>query len=184
MLPSITGFLGGGGTPASTTAYESIATVTVGSGGASYAEFTSIPSTYSHLQIRILASMTASGADDLKIQFNSDTGNNYARHYLGGNGSSAFAGATTTTNAGIVGINTLPTASNTFGVAIVDVLDYANTNKLKTMRALGGNDTNGAGYIGLSSTLWQSTSAITSIKLFPFTSTFPQYSSFALYGVK
>ena len=46
--------------------FESIATVTVGSGGASSIEFTSIPGTYQHLQVRGLlrqSSSSASGRD-------------------------------------------------------------------------------------------------------------------------
>jgi hypothetical protein len=35
--------------------YESIATVSVGGGGAADVEFTSIPGTYTHLQIRALS---------------------------------------------------------------------------------------------------------------------------------
>ena len=39
--------------------YESIQTITVGSGGASTIVFSSIPSTYAHLQIRALNITTA-----------------------------------------------------------------------------------------------------------------------------
>lgn len=164
--------------------YESIATVTVGSGGSSSVSFSSIPSTYTHLQIRVMGAMTASGADDLCLRFNSDTSSNYATHYLVGNGTSASAGSYTSATFTRAGANAMPTATNTFGVAVIDLLDYANTSKYKTMRALTGNDTNGAGYVALGSGLWQSTSAINTILLYPFASTFPQYSSFALYGIK
>jgi len=163
--------------------YQSIATVTLGS-AASSIDFTSIPSTYQHLQIRFMGAMTTGGPDDLRIQFNADTGNNYARHYLIGNGSSPSASGTATTSFGVIGANTLPTTSNTFGVAIIDILDYDDTNKYKTMRALAGHDANGSGYVGMSSTLWQNTNAINSIKLYPISSTFPIYSTAALYGIK
>jgi hypothetical protein len=66
---------------------------------------------------------------------------------------------------------------------ICDVLDYANTNKFKTLRSLTGNDRNGSGSIWLDSGLWRSTSAITSIK-FTTGTAFAQYSQFALYGIK
>lgn len=184
MLNSLIGVIASsGGAAAAANSYESIATVTLGS-AASSIDLTSIPSTYQHLQIRFMGSMTAGGPDDLRIQFNADTGNNYARHYMIGNGSSASASGTATTSFGVIGGNTLPTTANTFGVAIIDILDYANTNKYKTMRALAGHDANGSGYVGISSTLWQNTNAITSIKLFPISSTFPQYSTAALYGIK
>ena len=69
-----------------------------------------------------------------------------------------------------------------FGTFIVDILDYANTNKYKTMRALDGFDANGSGYAVLWSGNWRSTSAVSTITITG--GTFAQYSSFALYGIK
>jgi hypothetical protein len=63
-------------------------------------------------------------------------------------------------------------------------LDYTNTNKNKTARSLWGYDANGSGYVGLYSGLWRNTSAINRIDYVPASGTFPQYSSFALYGIK
>jgi hypothetical protein len=164
-------------------AYDSIATTTLGSATASIT-FSSIPATYTHLQIRVLGSMSASGADDLCLRFNSDTGSNYAAHYLVGNGTSASAGAYTSATFTRAGANALPTATSTYGVAVIDLLDYANTSKYKTMRALAGNDTNGAGYVALGSGLWQSSTAINTILLYPFASTFTANTQIALYGIK
>jgi hypothetical protein len=162
-----------------TNSYESIATVTVGSGGASDVTFSSIPSTYTHLQIRFLA--RSSGSPDTKVQYNSDTTTtNYRTHLLYGDQASAVA--STLANTAYVGY--IATASNTFGASVVDVLDYANTNKYKTARSLAGYDANGSGYAILYSHLWMSTSAITSIKIYPDSGNFTQYSSFALYGIK
>ena len=67
---------------------------------------------------------------------------------------------------------------------VMDILDYNNTNKYKTFRILSGYDGNGTGGLQLNSGLWQSSSAITSIKIEPNTSTFQQYSTFSLYGIK
>jgi hypothetical protein len=164
-------------------AYDSIATTTLSS-TASTITFSSIPATYTHLQIRVLGSMSASGADDLCLRFNSDTGSNYATHYLYGNGTVAGAGAYTSATFMRASANALPTATNTYGVAVIDLLDYANTSKYKTMRALTGNDTNGAGYVALSSGLWQSSTAINTIVLYPFASTFTANTQIALYGIK
>ena len=69
-------------------------------------------------------------------------------------------------------------------VSVIDILDYANTNKYKTVRALHGSDANGSGLIALRSGNWRSTSAITRIDLTPSSNNFKQYSHFALYGVK
>jgi hypothetical protein len=158
------------------TSYESIATVTVGAGGASNVEFTSIPSTYSHLQIRGIFKQV--GGDQWNsMQLNGDTASgSYKTHALYGQGSSAVAEAG----------NTLFMLGNggQFSGVVIDILDYKNTNKYKTTRALYGYDANGSGVILFQSHLWMSTSAVTSVKLNGITSNFQQYSSFALYGIK
>ena len=170
------------------TSFESIATSIVGSGGTASITFNSIPNTYTHLQIRAIARTDYTGGnfDAFKINFNSDTANNYAWHQLGGNGSTAFAQQTSTTNtvyAAYVSSNS--SGSNTFGASVIDILDYANTNKYKTVRNLTGADNNGSGNLTFGSGLWQSTSAITSITIDQWDgSNFNQYSHFALYGIK
>ena len=168
--------------------FDFIATTTVGAGGASSITFSSIPSGYKHLQVRIIArDDRATTGDYAALQFNNDTGANYAEHSLYGNGTSASAAATASGT--YMGINRFAGGSagaNTFGVSIIDILDYANTNKYKTTRNLGGYDNNGDGRVGIDSGLWMNTNAITSIKLSAQagSSNFTQYSSFALYGIK
>lgn len=176
-----------GGVPVSLTDYESIATVTVGSGGAATISFTSIVGTYKHLQIRSIQrnSTSGSGIQIGLTQFNSDTGANYSRHNLIGNGSAASASAATSTTGVWLGVmpQTGDTA-NAFGASVMDILDYADTNKYKTTRSLEGLDLNGSGEANFRSGSWRSTSAITSILITPTSGNFLQYSSFALYGIK
>ena len=76
--------------------------------------------------------------------------------------------------------------SNAFAGSVTDILDYANTNKYKTVRHLGGLDVNASGdyRISLISGLWMSTAAITSITINPSNNNFAQGATFALYGVK
>ena len=169
--------------------YESIQTTTVGAGGTSTVTFSSIPSTYKHLQIRMLSRTNRAFATDaLKIRFNSDSGNNYAYHYLNGSGSAASAGALTSaslTYAPTPNMAGNSASANIFGVTVTDVLDYANTNKYKTLRHLGGNDQNGSGNVTLQSGLWLNTAAVSIIDITAEAgTTILQYSSFALYGVK
>lgn len=193
MLNNIAATLGGG-VPVSLTDYESIATVTVGAGGSSSVSFTSIAGTYSHLQLRYTAQSNRGtyGIDNSKITINSDSGSNYSWHILSGDGNAAFSGAGTSQTFIKSGDRDLATTTSTnmFGVGVIDFLDYSNTNKYKTTRALSGEDINGtiAGYgggVSLSSGLWMNTAAITSITLVPANGTaYTQYSSFALYGIK
>jgi hypothetical protein len=75
-------------------------------------------------------------------------------------------------------------AANTFSELIIDILDYTNTNKYKTVRTLYGFDSNGAGYVGLNSTLVPQTAATNQIDIGELTANFGQYTSFALYGIK
>jgi hypothetical protein len=178
----------GTGVAASTNSYESISTVTVGGGGSSSITFSSIPSTYKHLQVRGIGRTTNSGTlGNPGITFNGDSSvSNYTMHILYGDGASAAAfggGAGTGTDTSITTGSTA--GSNIFGVAVIDLLDYASTNKYKTVRSLTGADLNGSGTIRLYSNLWMNTSAISSITLTPTASaSYSQYSQFALYGIK
>lgn len=160
--------------------YESIASAT-GTGSSGTITFSSIPSTYSHLQIRINAK-GGSGAI-IFAEINSDTGANYSRHFLRGNGTDAFAsGAASQTKLDYVGY-----ASDTADIcatSIIDIIDYASTTKYKTSRSFFGLDRNGSGFVYLSSGSWQSTSAITSISLKIASGSFDTISTFALYGIK
>jgi hypothetical protein len=163
--------------PRVTNSYESIATVTVGSGGASDITFSSIPSGYTHLQIRGIGLITSAGG--FTCQFNSDTGSNYSFHQLYTEGSVVLANAGASQTFFYIAYGGgSTTAPNAF---VTDVLDYKNTNKFKTIRSFSGNDLNGSGGVQRWSGNWRSTSAITSIKV---TASFNQYSQIALYGIK
>ncbi len=169
--------------------FESIATATViASGGSNFVEFTSIPNTYKHLQLRILARGTNANTQmQLAYKFNSDSGSNYTFHLLRGDGSGAFADGAA--NQGFAGATVRYAAANAtsqiFGAGVSDILDYSNTNKYKTVRSIGGTDQNGSGQVYFSSNLWRDTSAISSIYIYNQDgNNIAQYSHFALYGIK
>lgn len=177
MLNNIVGVLDIG-TPVSTNSYESIATANPSA--ASTFDFTVIPSTYKHLQIRYATKGTSNGTG-IRIRFNSDTGSNYYIHYLYGDGASAGALAQGITTSGVIGEVT--STANVQSSGVIDILDYLSTNKNKTVRTLFGYDNNGSGAIYLNSVLWSATpAAITSITIFPSSGTIT--GSFALYGIK
>jgi hypothetical protein len=164
--------------------YQSISTVTVGSGGATDITFSSIAGTYSHLQIRMIARGNGS-ASNLAVTFNGDTNNaNYwSRHQIYGDGATAAANNNQTLT-GIVCGSTGPSTTSIVAANIIDLLDYSNASKYKTLRNLGGYDANGSGFMLFGSGLWLNTAAITSVTIAPYSGTFTQYSSFALYGIK
>ncbi len=174
----------------SRSSYESIATTTVGSGGSATVTFSSIPATYTHLQIRGISKNTENASNSAydTIIFNSDSGNNYSVHTLRGSGAAVTSDAYTT-RANMLYFGTPRSAAgvaNMFSASIVDILDYANTSKYKTIRVLAGADVNNqtGTTFGLSSGSWRSTSAVTSITIGTSGFNFAQYTQFALYGIK
>jgi hypothetical protein len=187
LLNTLLGTLSSG-VAAATGSYESIATAT-GTGTSATITFSSIPSTYKHLQIRWIARSTFATASAVNIntQINADTGANYANHRLSGDGSATTAaGAASATemvfpfmvsgNSATAGI---------VGTGIIDIQDYASTTKTKTLRVFGGVDTNtSAGRVAIQSGLWNSTSAMTSISFTSNDGNFGTTTSFALYGIK
>jgi hypothetical protein len=168
---------------------EPIASTLVGSGGTSTISFTNIPQIYKHLQVRYIGRTNtgASNQDQLHGQFNSDTSSSYAWHRLIADGAGVYAGASTSQtyiNLGTLARNGEP--SNVFGVGVIDILDYALSNKNKTTRTLTGEDANSGSdeFVGLYSGLWINTSPITQFNIFSTGASFLQYSRFSLYGIR
>ena len=190
MLNTLAGIIASsGGAAAAGGDYESIATAN-GTGSSSTITFSSIPSTYQHLQVRFTARDDRSGAsvDAFTCRFNSDSGSNYTEYHLllaDGASVSSSAGSTSSTNILIGQVPGSTALASAMGVGVIDILDYANVNKYKTTRSLLGMDFNGSGRVNFMSGLWMSTSAINSITLTTGTSSnWTGATQFALYGIK
>lgn len=168
--------------------FESIATVN-GNGSASTYTFSSIPSTYKHLQVRFMLRDTYGGASTFqcRVQLNGVTSDTYTTHRLIGNGTSAAA---------LVAINNQiilgqiepngGSLANTYAVGIIDIHDYESTTKFKTVRAFTGvnaNNTDTAFTINLISGLYQATTAVTSLSI-DMGAAATTASVFSLYGIK
>lgn len=176
------------------TAFEHIQSITVGSLGASSVTFSEIPQDYRHLQIRgVLKRSDSTNGTYLGVRINSDTGTNYASHYLAGDGSATGSSGLSSQSTGLMYASTntavdkrpVPgSVANIFAGFVYDVLDYSSTVKNKTGRGLIGHDSNGAGAIQLGSGLWMSTSAVTSVTLWCGGDTIGQFSTFSLYGIR
>lgn len=168
------------------TTYEAIATVTVGSGGAASMEFTSIPATYTDLLLKISARNANAGNDASRVQlrFNgASTDANLTFRRLYGNGSNAYSDSGSTGH--VAWANQNGSTSNTFSNIEVYIPNYAGSNK-KSFSADGGNENNQTqAYVGLFADLWDSTNAITSIRIFDDNGdNWVQHSSATLYGIK
>lgn len=177
------------------TAYESISTVTVGAGGSSQIDFTSIPSTYKHLQIRGLYIANNTDFSSVLRLNGSSTANDYSEHTLAGNGAGVEAQNDASVNPTSMRIIYSQDATTYPTVFVLDILDYADTNKNTTFRVLAGVDSNGAGganRVAIASGAWYQTSAVNQVSIYSATggygsslgSSFKQYSTFALYGIK
>jgi hypothetical protein len=167
-----------------TNSFESIATHTVTSAGTSTITFSNIPGTYKHLHIRGIALVTvASESVDVAARFNSDTGSNYAEHYVYGSGNNNVVANGQSGITKIAQFYAYDDSSSTvdFAPGVFEILDYASTDKFKVVRGFTGPaDENLVVY---RSSVWRSTSAITSIT-FTTTGTFKENSRIALYGIK
>lgn len=160
--------------------YEAIAAYTVPSGGVSTVSFGGIPQNYSHLQLRILAQSANSGTGSDALSFTINGNSMGAAHYLYGNGTSVYSG---TMNGTVLNIPQNGTGS--YGGSIVDIVDYSNSNKVKTIRALEGWSRAGAGEIAMMTNLYNTDSQpVTSISFNIASVNIAANSIFALYGIR
>jgi hypothetical protein len=150
--------------------------------------FASIPATYEHLQLRVSThDLYAVGANYLLIRLNNDSGSNYSSHFMEGYGSSTFATGETGQSYGkwgtAIGANNLATE---YSNSVIDILDYANTNKNTTVQYLSGFGTglSTAQNVKIGSSLWDSTAAVTEIDVYVInTPRFQRGTEFTLYGL-
>ena len=139
--------------------------------------FGSIPATYRDLRLVISNKMVNNGAScDLRV--NNDSGSNYANIYVYALGSGGGTSGVATTSYGYVDVLGSDTTSPS--VFTVDIMDYAATDKHKSILSRGANPTNG---VQMSAIRWASTSAITSITLSTGSGNYAAGSTFALYGI-
>ena len=168
--------------------YTLIASNTVGSGGVSSVTFSSIPSTYTDLCLKI-SSRTNRGAnsDALGFRYNSDTTfANYSAKVLLSTGSVVQSNSANPANdEGGLFTSANTATANTFGNAEIYIPNYAGSNQ-KSASVDAVAETNATGvYMNISATLYNQTTAISSITFVPITgSLIQEYSTFYLYGIK
>ena len=162
-----------------------IATATVGSGGASGMTFSSIPASFTDLLVVVAARNSGSNiSNSLYIRFNGDAGNNYTNRILSGNGSTVTSSRNSSNSFMNIGDDPGANAtSNTFGNTSVYIPNYAgSTNKSVSSDAVTENNATTASQQILAS-IWNNTSAITSIFVSDTGSNLVQNSTASLYGI-
>ena len=165
------------------TSFNSIATGIVDASGSSSITFSSIPQTFSHLQLRCYVK----GTGALSITFNGSATGYVSTFTEGDGGGGSIGSGRDATSASILlyGAVAATTPTNYFGHSVIDIPNYTNTNITKTLRALNGWDYNSAnpkGYIDLDGGFWNNTNAINSITV--SATSFVQNAQVSLYGIK
>ena len=163
---------------------EAISSMTLSSALGSI-EFNSIPQTYQHLEIRSSV-FGSSSNQDIFIRFGTsgaiDSASNYSWHELRGNGSTASSHNSSNTTAMYISSNAIDATYP--DISIIDIADYSNVNKFKTIKVLRGGDRNGSGTVGMFSGNWRNTAAVNNIFIYVLSGTFNANSTFSLYGIK
>lgn len=162
-----------------------IQTITVGAGGASSIDFTSIPQTYTDLLVVLNARSTeSSDRTNLYLRVNSVT-SAYTYKSFYGSGSSPFSSNGSGVTEIYVGtINGATSTSNTFGTCQIYIPNYTgSTYKLFGMEAANENNATQA-FQFIAGGQWANTAAITSVNILPSGGTpLVQYSTASLYGI-
>jgi hypothetical protein len=165
------------------TTYTLISSVTVGSGGAANITFSSIPSTYTDLLVKVSArNDRADFIDHLLIGFNGTT-TNITGIKLYGSGSTAASITAIPRSLGVT--NGAGSTSNTFSNGELYIPNYTSSNyKSFSVDNVDEINTVGDNGLWLTAGLWSSTAAITSIALTNNTgANFVQYTTAYLYGI-
>ena len=162
-----------------------IASVTVGSGGSSTITFSSIPSTYTDLCLKVSARDNRAGVLDseMYVTFNGGSSNLSSRSLYG---SGAAAGSTSSATQIPLTIVSAAATANTFSNGEMYVTNYASANnKSISIDSVDESNTASGVYAFLIAGLWSNSAAITSLTLTPFGgNSFVQYSTATLYGIK
>lgn len=167
--------------------YTLISSNVLGSSAASVT-FTSIPSTYTDLVLRVSARADAGlNLRGMNITFNSDTATNYSATWLVGDGAAATSSRESSVTSLKRGVdaNGNSSTANTFSSVEIYIPSYTvSINKpISSFSTTENNST--TAYATASANLWRNSATISSIQISVVTSgNFVSGSSFYLYGIK
>jgi hypothetical protein len=162
-----------------TSTYEKIATATA-SGSSTNVTFSSISGSYTDL-VLIIANITAQ-IDNVGITLNSDTGSNYSRTVLQGNGSTASSARGS--NQTYLYTMYKDTAGGDPAMSISQFQNYSNSTTYKTILTRQETNSSGTKAVQAMASLWRSTSAITNMSINSGNANFNSGATFTIYGIK
>lgn len=165
-----------------------IASSTVGSGGSANIDFTSIPSTYTDLclklSLRTNNNPDSNGYGLAALSVNS-TSTSFSNRRLTSDTGGGFLGSFSSTNTNLsVGITGSAVTANIFANSEIYFPNYTSSN-YKSFSLDTVNENNAAqSWVSLLAGIWNNTAAITSIGFTAVSGLFLQYSTAYLYGIK
>ena len=162
-----------------------IETIEVGAGGAASIEFTSIPQDGVDLVcVFSTRSDTTGSAEVIYTQLNSDTGANYAYVALRGNGSSASSFGGSSQNQLFIGYQPKSSdTASTFTNTEIYVSNYTSSSA-KSVASNSADENNGTeAFQTLTANTYSTSSPVTTLKVYPLSGNFVQYSSASLYKI-
>jgi len=165
-------------------AYELIETIEVGSGGVAALEFTSIPNDGVHLLL-LLSSRADNGEQAFYTTINNSGGYVYPQRYQGFNGSSVQSASRDDNGFFFNFHNHSGTTTNTFSNTSLLISNYASSSfkSISTESSTENNSTSSI-YNLIHSALYESTSAVSSIKMTQqLSGNFVQYTTASLYKI-
>ena len=164
-----------------------ISSSTVGAGGASSISFSSIPQTYTDLQLVLSLRYSSSDTSSVNVSFNGST-SNYSGFALRGGGGSTNTISFTISSSNIGGNSTGSSGSsqtaNTWANSMLYISNYTSSSYKPISTDFAQEASNANAFMGFYGSLWSDSSAINSITITPDSSTtWVQHSTAYLYGI-
>jgi hypothetical protein len=168
--------------------FTKIASVTVGSTPVSTIDFSSIPSTYTDLCLKMSLRTNRAGTFDyVTINFNGSSAN-FSLKTLQGDGA---GGSPASYNRGTFGVNFIgrsdgaTATANTFANGDIYIPNYAGSRNKSSSTDMVNEDNVNTAYANMTAGLWAQTTAINQLTITNGTgNSYVQYSTATLYGIK
>lgn len=157
-----------------TPTYVALQTITLGS-SASEVVFSDFPQTFRDLVLVFSGDGTSGGAD-IAIRLNNDTGSNYNRVFMIGNGSTTASG----TSSNVSRMDAMSAANGRQLTLTAHIMDSSASDKHKTVLT---RDNDSGFQVGARAFRWANTAAVTSVQVLVSAGSFTSGTTISLYGV-